>query len=175
MSMLNEAAIDDASDDALVEAFDPPELPAPRAPAVLEHLEASQRSLVDLDAQIAETALAALEGGSVAQANLVDLRAKITAAKFDIESNGAAHALALRLDKQAIADWKASIQAMPPEQIVAGITCDRCCGLCRTDACVISGAGWCGHPVKTGGLNPAQQSNPAVMRVYRAARKELEQ
>ena len=35
--------------------------------------------------------------------------AKIRACVFQIECNAAAHELALRLDKQAVADWKAAI------------------------------------------------------------------
>jgi hypothetical protein len=147
----------------------PTEPPAPRAPTVLEHLQTNRQSLAALEIRIAEIALAAVEGRADAKADLAALHGQIATAAFQIDCSGRAHELAMRLDEQAIIDWKAAVQAMPPEKIVAGISKTDCCNMCRTDTgCVISGAG-CAHPIKIGSLSPGQQGNPTIRNVYVAA------
>jgi hypothetical protein len=150
------------------------EPPAPRAPAVLEQRPALERELADLKQQIAETALAAYEGKSDGREKLAALDAKIRACAFQLDCNGLAHEHALRLDHQAVESWKATIQTMPPEQIIAGISVKDCARLCSEEhGCVITLGQQCGHPVKSGVLPPRLQGNPAVRRVYVAATAKL--
>src|ERR1700730_2041819 len=107
------------------------EPPAPRAPAVLEQRDAIERELADLKLQIAETALAAYEGLSDGRERLASLDAQIRACAFQLDCNGLAHALASRLDHEAVAAWKTAIYAMPPEKLIEGITAKDCYRLCR--------------------------------------------
>jgi hypothetical protein len=152
-----------------------PAPPEPRAPAVLNHLQASKQALAALEVEIAERALASIETRPGAKDALAALHGRMTAVAFEIDCHGKAYELALRLDKQAITDWKADIQALPADQIVAGITATACCKLCSDHTgCIISGNA-CAHPVLAGSLTPSLQGDPAVRRVYRAASEECNQ
>jgi hypothetical protein len=152
-----------------------PARPVARAPAVLDHLQASKQALAALEAEIAASALAAIEAQPGAKEALATLHGRTKAVAFEIDCNGKAYELARRLDEHAIIDWKADIQALPADQIVAGITATTCCKLCSDDTgCIISG-GACAHPVLAGSLTPGLQGNPAVRRVYRAASEECNQ
>src|SRR5437660_720918 len=87
--------------------------PAARAPAVIEQRAAVERELVDLKSQIAETALAAFENKSGGGEKLAALDARIRACTFQAACAEAAHQLAVRLDREAVAAWKAACQADP--------------------------------------------------------------
>jgi hypothetical protein len=153
---------------------DSTEPPAPRAPAVLEQRGAIERELADLKLQIAETALAAYEGKADGRERLAALDAEIRACAFQLDCNGLAHGLALRLDQEAIVSWSAKIQAMPPEMKIAGLTAKDCCRLCSAEnGCVISAGGQCVHPVKIGVLNPHSSGVPAIRAAYVAATAKL--
>jgi hypothetical protein len=147
--------------------------PAPhRAPAVLEQRAVLERELSDLKQQIAETALAAYEGKPGGRDGLAALHQKITAVTFEIECNAAAHELALRLALEAAAARRAAILALPPEQLIAGITAKTCCKLCAVDLCVISGTGRCLHP-KDSNIPAAFQSDLRIRQAYHTAAEKL--
>ncbi len=76
--------------------------PAPRAPAVLEYLETSLAVLAEFELEIAEKALAAAEGRPGGKRDLAELHEKIQAAEFRDFCNAKAHALAMRLDREAV-------------------------------------------------------------------------
>jgi hypothetical protein len=150
------------------------EPPAPRAPAVLEQRDAIERELADLKLQIAETALAAYEGLSDGRERLASLDAQIRACAFQLDCNGLAHALASRLDHEAVAAWKTAIYAMPPEKLIEGITAKDCCRLCSADhGCVITAGRNCGHPVKIGVLDAHSRGVPSIRAAYQAATAKL--
>jgi hypothetical protein len=150
------------------------EPPAPRAPAVLEQRDAIERELADLKLKVAETALAAYEGKSDGRERLAALDAEIRACAFQLDCNELAHALALRLDHEAVAAWKTSIYAMPPENVIAGITAKDCCRLCSAEhGCVITAGGQCAHPVKIGVLDPHSRGVPSIRAAYQAATAKL--
>lgn len=77
------------------------EATAPRAPAVREKLECALGALAELEEQVAEFALEAVERKSGAGENLAVHRAKIEAAKTGANELRAALRLAERLDRQA--------------------------------------------------------------------------
>jgi hypothetical protein len=148
--------------------------PKPRAPGVLKQREASMLELAALNAEIGERALAAAEGKPGGRDRLAALHEKIRAVTFEIDCNAAAHELAQRLDKQAVADWKSAVLAMPAEDIVVGVDAADCCGLCSPEnGCVITAFGPCGHPRKVGALSPRHQGNADIRQVYIAASKEI--
>jgi hypothetical protein len=146
--------------------------PPHRAPAVLEQRAVLERELSDLKQQIAETALAAYEGNSGGRDGLAALDAKIRACVFQIECNGLAHELALRLDLEAAAARRAAILALPSEQLIAGITAKACCKLCDGDLCVISGTGRCLHP-RDSNIPAALESDLRIRQVYNVAAEKL--
>jgi hypothetical protein len=148
------------------------ELPAPRAPAVLEQRPAIERELADLKLNVAETALAAYEGKSDGRERLAALDAKIRACVFQIECNAAAHELALRLDLEAAAARRAAILALPPEQLIADITAKACCRLCAGDLCVISGTGRCLHP-RDSNIPAALESDLRIRQIHHMAAEKL--
>jgi hypothetical protein len=153
----------------------PDKPPAPRAAAVTEHLQASRRTLAALEAQVPEMALAAALGEPGGAENLTALHQKIGAVKFEIECYPRARARAERSDEQAVVDWRAQVQTLPPEQIVDGIgreVCPRLCG--AGGGCVIAGSdplagGLCCHPNKEGLVLSRYNENPQIVRVFAAA------
>jgi hypothetical protein len=148
--------------------------PSPRAPAVLAQREASVLELAAFNAEIAECALPAIEGQPGGKEALTALHDKIRAATFEIDCNAAAHSLAVRLDREAVAGWRADIDAAPAELAVAGITKKACCRMCNSDhGCVITAGAECAHPVLTGVMNPRHQDNPAIKERHKAAAQKL--
>ena len=146
--------------------------PAGRAPRVLEQRAAIERELADLKLQIAETALAAFENKSGGREKLAALDAKIRACTFQAACTEAAHELAVRLDREAVAAWKAACQA-DPKRAIEGISKNDCCRRCGPEhGCVIS-TDTCAHPIKAGPLAMRLQGNTAVRAVYRAATEKL--
>jgi hypothetical protein len=143
-----------------------------RAPAVLEQRAGLERELSDLKQQIAETALVAYERDRGGRDGLAALHRKITAVTFQIDCNAAAHELALRLDLEAAAAWRATILAKPPEELIAGITAKSCCKLCDVGFCVISGTGRCLHP-RDSNIPVALSSDPRIRAVHELAAEKL--
>jgi hypothetical protein len=147
--------------------------PAARAPKVLEQRPAIERELADLQARIAETTLAAYEGKPDGRKNLAALHDEIRTVTFQLEGNAAAHELALRLDREAKAGWRANIEAANPKKMVAGITKKGCCGMCSEEhGCVITGL-QCGHPITVGSVGPRLMANPKVRALFKAAAEVL--
>ena len=147
--------------------------PAPRAPAVLEQRSAVERELADLKLEIAETALAAYEDKFEGREKLAALDAKIRACTFQIECNAAAHELAVRIDREAVAAWKADLRA-DPKKAIEGITKKDCCRRCSPEhGCTITGEA-CAHPLKVGRINPRLQADPLTRAAYKTAREKLE-
>lgn len=54
----------------------------------------------------------------------------------------------------------------------AGITATACCDECRSDRCVITGIGICGHPLK-GGLQPPLMVKPDVVDRFNRVKKVM--
>jgi hypothetical protein len=81
---------------------------------------------------------------------------KISSIEFELTYNGAAAELAAQEDSAAEAAWRNSIQAMDPEQIIAGLGKEKCCDRCTPGSpggCVISASapyagGACVHPIR---------------------------
>jgi hypothetical protein len=144
--------------------------PPPRAPAVLKQRAALECELAGLRLQIAVTALAAFEGGGREQ--LAALEATIRTVSFQHEAQAAAHELAERLDRGAVAAWRAEVQS-DPNIAIEGITKTTCCRRCSEQhGCTITGA-QCGHPIFVGGVGPRLMADETVRNVYRAAMKKL--
>jgi hypothetical protein len=132
----------------------PRQPPTARAPKVLAQRPALERELADLKLQIAETTLAAYEGKPGSRDSLIALDANIRAVTLQLDSNTAAHELALRLDREAKAGWRAGIEAADLKKMVAGITKKGCCGMCSDEhGCVITGL-QCGDPITIGTIGP---------------------
>jgi hypothetical protein len=156
----------------------PDQPPALRAPAVALRLAIAQRELVELKLQIGERGLAVAECKPGAKEAFAALHQKITATAFEIDQFPLARELAARLDDEAIIAWKASVQTLEPEEIVAGITKDECCSRCSGGSgCVITGsdrlAGPCAHPLREGLALTRYHENPKIVTVFAAACAKL--
>jgi len=109
-----------------------------------------------LRAGAVELALASALGDLDAKAALAALPPKLAALQFEIDLNHQAHEMAQGHDAAAEVAWRASIQTLPPEEIIEGIGKESCCRRCQPGAmggCVITAAApWagatCGHPLK---------------------------
>jgi hypothetical protein len=147
--------------------------PAARAPAVLEQRPVLERELSDLKQQIAERTLAAYEGKPDGRKNLAALHNEIHTVVCQLEGNAAAHQLARRLDREAVAAWFAVLQENPGAAI-EGIEKKKCCRRCsEASGCTITGGLGCGHPVLVGTVGPALMGNPRVRAVFKAAGEKL--
>ena len=128
--------------------------PAPTAKAVLAHRKKLETERDGLRTGAAELALASAMGDLDARAALAAIPGKSAALQFEIDLNHEAHDLAVKQDSDAEVAWRNSIQLMDPEEIIAGIGGDNCCGRCQPGGfCVITAgfpyaAGQCGHPIK---------------------------
>jgi hypothetical protein len=149
--------------------------PAPRAPAVFEQRPTLEGELADLKLQVAERALAVYEAGTDGREKLAALDGAIRACSFQIDCIAAAHTLALQLDREAVAAWRAQAQA-DPKTAVEGITKEKCCSRCTSGTAgrIITGD-VCGHPIKAwnGSLPARLQGNPVVRAVHKAAAEKL--
>jgi hypothetical protein len=157
------------------ETMVPIEPPAQRAPAVIAHLQTCRRALAAAEREIPGLLLAVAEGRPGAGEDLAALREKIAAAQFSIEHHVKARQHAEQIDQEAIAAWKAAVQTLPPDEILAGLSKDACCRRCiKGTGCAITGAdplaGPCAHPVLVGALELHRYvGNPQIQRVYTAA------
>src|ERR1700684_1762476 len=151
----------------------PTEPPASRVPAVLRRQKIVEDELFDLKLEIDELALACVEGKPDGRKNLAALHEKIRVAEFELESLPLARDLAAQLDKQAIAAWRAEVQTLSPNEIIAGITKDDCCDRC-SHGCVILGSDEtadqqdCAHP-RHGNLDSRYADDPHVQTLFSAA------
>jgi hypothetical protein len=149
--------------------------PAPTAPAVLEHRDRMERELAELKSRIGQTAYGAAISGKGGAEALATLHAKIQAAEFALAASEAAHIYAGEADRAAVATWREEVNAMPPEQALAGLTRRECCRRCNeANGCVISSGQECLHPLKAGQvLHPRHANKPHVRRLQRAAAEHL--
>jgi hypothetical protein len=164
--------------------------PAPTAKAVRAHRQTLELSLEALKASAAKLALASARGKTGAQDALAALDLKIRTAEFEIVCNHAAAELATQEDADAEVAWRAAIQTMAPEEIIAGIGKDVCCGRCTPGipgGCVITASapyagGVCCHPVRERhlfyindrGLRQFRyRDDPQSSRIFDAACKRL--
>jgi hypothetical protein len=163
--------------------------PAPTAKAVLAHRKKLDIERDALCAGGADLALKSAQGDTDAQAELRAIPAKQVGLQFEIDQNRAAYALAAKQDSDAESAWRAALQTMEPEDLIAGIGKEMCPALCQPwSFCVITAGdrhagGQCGHPVKelhaVFGRNAAGDRefryahNPQAARVFEAARAKL--
>jgi hypothetical protein len=130
--------------------------PAPTASTVRAHRQTLELSLTALRASAAELALASANGKAGAKDALAALYLKINSTIFEIDCNHAATELATHEDAAAEVAWRAEIQTMDPEQIIAGLGKEKCCDRCTPGSpggCVISASapyagGACVHPIR---------------------------
>jgi hypothetical protein len=152
--------------------------PASRVTAVLARVPVVKRELANLKLEAAECVLASAEGKRGAKDRLGELHRKILAAEFEISYIGLAQDLATKLDIAAFTAWRAEVQTLPPDELLAGLTRDQCAGRCRSGDCCITAAdpvpSECAHPVMVGPLNSLRhQANPKILAVYAAARAKV--
>ncbi|UPJ69887.1 hypothetical protein [Bradyrhizobium sp. 187] len=146
---------------------------APRAPAVLDARPALERELADLQLQVAERALAAYEGGTAERTKLAALVSAMETITFQLEANVLAHGLAMRLDREAVAEWRQQVEADPVEA-TAGITRTRCCSTCsEKNGCIITRGEQCAHPITVGGVGPRRQGDQVTRTLFQKAANHL--
>jgi hypothetical protein len=160
------------------ETIVPIEPPAQRAPAVIAHLQTCRRALAAAEQEIPGLLLAVAEARPRADRNLAALREKIAAAQFVIEHHAKARERAEQIDREAAVAFKADVQKMPPDQILAGITKDACPRRCIAGGCAITGsdefAGTCQHPLIGGALDQLRyRASPHIMRLYGIACEKI--
>ena len=83
-----------------------------------------------------------------------------------------------QIDREAAVAFKADVQKMPPDQILAGITKDACPRRCIAGGCAITGsdefAGTCQHPLIGGALDQLRyRASPHIMRLYGIACEKI--
>jgi hypothetical protein len=171
----------------------PEQQPAPAAPdlrssIVRAHRRQLEARLIELRAAVPAAVLAKALGRKAAHRAMTELRRKIADVEFAIAHNRDAGELAAMQDHAAQAAWRAQIQTLPPEQIIAGIGKESCCGKCERGVvagCVLAGGtptAECWHPVKSIDLfHRTEQgqwifpcrANPQASRVFDAALARL--
>jgi hypothetical protein len=135
--------------------------PAPTARAVLAHRKKLEIERDALRAGAAELALKSARGDTAAQAALWAMPGKQAGLQFEIDQNHAAHELAMKQDSDAEIAWRASLQLMEPEDLIAGINKEECCHRCQPNipgGCVLSAAApypgsTCMHPTRMGSFH----------------------
>jgi hypothetical protein len=157
-----------------------PASPALCGPAVGLRLAWCRRRLEALQAERPAFALASAQGASGAAEALAQLGQNLAAMEFEISCSLKAADLASQRDREAMAAWRASLQMLPIERLIADISRESCCALCATPAgCIIVGSdpmsgGGCAHPVRENGPGPQYQDNPRVQEIYLAACARLQ-
>ena len=164
--------------------------PAPTRPTVLAHRRTLELERDALRTGATELALASAKGEPEARSALAALPAKLAALQFEIDLSHQAQELAHDHDAIAETAWRTSIQSMDPEEIIAGVGKDSCCGRCMPGypgGCVITAGapysgGPCGHPVTQRHLFHRDESGrwifpyrdtPQASRVFDAACDKL--
>jgi hypothetical protein len=162
--------------------------PAPTAMAVRAHRRTLELERDALRAGAAALALASARGDQSAREALAALPARHAALTFEIDLNGEAVELAQNEDAAAEKVWRAAIQTLPVDEIIAGISPDSCCRRCTPGSpggCVLSGGARfagssCYHPVREAFPNDAQgkrvfplAADPQAANVFFAACEKL--
>lgn len=104
--------------------------PTATKPAVIAHRRTLELERDALRAGAVELAVASAKGDIEARSTLASTPAKLAALQFEIDLNHQAQELAHAQDAAAETAWRAAIQSMEPEEIIAGIGKDSCCGRC---------------------------------------------
>jgi hypothetical protein len=152
-----------------------PASPALCTPQVSLRLAWCRRRLEALQGERATLALMSALGKPRADERLATLGRRIVAMEFEISCSLKAADMASQRDREAMANWRAKLQNLPIEKVIAGVSRENCCALCATPAgCIITGSdplsgGGCAHPVREGGPGPQYQLNPRVQEIYWAA------
>lgn len=68
---------------------------------------------------------------------------------------------------------KRAAAAPEPKVAFPGLSRTACANTCNAKGCAISGREYCAHPVK-GGLQAADQTNPAALKRLQTARAQLD-
>lgn len=165
--------------------------PAATAKAVVDYRKKLERDRDGLRTGAAELALLAALGDADAKATLAAIPGKHAALQFEIDLSHEAFDLAHKNDSDAEVAWRASLQAMDPEELIAGINKDECCHRCQPNlpgGCVITASypyagSQCGHPIRekaaifgrdeNGERQFLYRHNPQAARVFEAARRRL--
>jgi hypothetical protein len=140
----------------------------------------------------AELARLAALGDAEAKVALAAIPARHAALTLEIDLNGEACELQHKLDADAEAAWRASLQSMDPEDLIAGINKDECCRRCQpgiSGGCVLSGAApyagsTCFHPTRFGTFHQFNiddsgrkvfpfRNHPRAAKVFNAALDKL--
>jgi hypothetical protein len=132
--------------------------PAPTAKAVRDHRKKLEIERDGLRTGAAELARLAALGDADAKAALAAIPGKHAALQFEIDLNHEAYEIATKHDSDAEIAWRASLQSMEPEDLIAGINKDECCHRCQPGVpggCVLTAAApyagsTCFHPVRFG-------------------------
>lgn len=135
--------------------------PAPIAKSVLAHRRILEAERDALRTGVAELALKSALGDLDARAALAAIPGKTAALQHEIDQNHAAHELAIKVDNDAEIAWRASLQTLPPVEIIAGINRDECARLCQqgiAGGCILAGGSprfsTCLHPTRHGTFHP---------------------
>jgi hypothetical protein len=153
--------------------------PAPTANSVLarrKKLETERDAMRD---GAAELALRSAQGDTAAQAALWAIPAKQAGLQFEIDQTHAAYALATKQDSDAETAYRASLQLMDPEDLIAGINRDECCHLCQPGGfCVITAGAahagaTCGHPIRQLGQIFGRDANGVRQFLYHRSPRAL--
>jgi hypothetical protein len=152
----------------------PMERPASRLPAAQARVAPLEEELTLLRAQRPAAALACAERIPGAGARLAELHRAISLAEFELASNGAAQDRARYLDQAALDAWRQDVAALPPEEMIFGISRDSCAARCRPGMCALAFADAipsdCLHPVRAGPMNLIRhKSNSKIVATYSAA------
>lgn len=165
--------------------------PAATAPSVRDYRRKLELERDALRTGTAELARLAALGDADAKASLAAIPGKIASLQFEIDLNHEAYELAHKRDADAEVAWRASLQSMDPEDLIAGINGSECCRLCQPNTpggCVITGsypyaAAQCGHPIRekatifgrdeNGDRKFLYEHSPRAAEVFEAARRRL--
>jgi hypothetical protein len=128
--------------------------PAPTVERARSHKRKLEDTLSGLRAGAPAAVLAVAMNEPGAAENLAVLRAKVAEVEFEIQHAVAATDLAAARDSEAERAWKTSLQDMPADELVKGITKENCCNNCRPGTfggCVLGGGfvgagATCWHP-----------------------------
>lgn len=157
-------------------ALDPP---APTAKAVLAHRKKLETDRDSLRTGAAKLALAAALGDLDARAALAAMPGELAALQFEIDLNHEAHDLAVKQDSDAEVAWRAALDSMNPEDLIAGINRDECSHRCQPGSFCVITAGYpyagaqCGHPIRERDLIFSRDANGVRQFLYRRSPRAL--
>jgi hypothetical protein len=152
--------------------------PPATAPAIRAYRQKLAQALDALRADAPALALESAKGQFGAKDALQNLIWKMKTIEFELELSDRVVALAMAADDASAAAWRAEVQELPAEEIIAGIGKEKCCDRCLPGSyCAISGsvphaAGTCSHPLTQRHL--WQRSEDGVHYPYEADARSYE-